>query len=74
MRSSTILRRRSRCRWNSVGQRAAIPGSEPFDQVDGVTRWVVHDACPYLMTGAPPQVRDKKNGKPDAIDVAAETR
>jgi hypothetical protein len=25
-----------------VGKRPAIPGSEPLEQVDGFTRWVVH--------------------------------
>ena len=31
-----------------VGQRPAIPGSEPLEQVDGFTRWVVHDLAHTL--------------------------
>jgi len=31
-----------------VGERAAIPGSEPLEQVDGFTRWVVHDLAHTL--------------------------
>ena len=40
MRSSTILRRRSRCCWNRSAS-AAIPGLEPLEQVDRFTGWVV---------------------------------
>jgi len=47
-----------------VGQRPAIPGSEPLEQVDAFTGWVVHDLAHTYMTGARPLIRDKKNGEP----------
>ncbi len=31
-----------------VGKRPAIPGAKPLEQLDGITRWVVHDLAHTL--------------------------